>query len=57
MQAQRAAAQAEFDGAPAPTPVTGAEVYAMIDSLGDVGAALKDAKPESLERLYPGASA
>jgi hypothetical protein len=25
---------------------------AMIDSLGEVGAALKDAKPESLERLY-----
>jgi hypothetical protein len=24
----------------------------MIDSLGDIGAALKDAKPESLERLY-----
>jgi hypothetical protein len=50
-QAQRAAAQAELDGAPAPTAVTDAEVYAMIDSLGDVGAALKDAKPESLERL------
>jgi hypothetical protein len=51
-QAQRAAAQAELDGAPAPTAVTDAEVYAMIDSLGGVGAALKDAKPESLERLY-----
>jgi hypothetical protein len=24
----------------------------MIDALGDVGAALKAAKPESLERLY-----
>jgi hypothetical protein len=32
--------------------VTDAEVYAMIDSLGDVGAALKEAKPDSLERLY-----
>ena len=51
-QAQRAAAQVELDGTPAPTTVTDAEVYAMIDSLGDVGAALKDAKPESLERLY-----
>jgi uncharacterized protein YPO0396 len=51
-QAQRAAAKAELDGAPAPTAVTDAEVYAMIDALGDVGAALKDAKPESLERLY-----
>jgi hypothetical protein len=39
-QAQRAAARAELDGAPARTEVTDAEVYAMIDSLGDVGAAL-----------------
>jgi hypothetical protein len=51
-QAQRAAAQAELDGAPAPSAVTDAEVYAMIDALGDVGAALKDANPESLERLH-----
>ncbi|OLT10852.1 hypothetical protein BJF78_28355 [Pseudonocardia sp. CNS-139] len=51
-QAQRAAAQAELDGAPAPTAVTDAEVYAMVDGLGDVGAALKDTRPESLERLY-----
>jgi len=50
-QAQRAAAPAELDGAPAPT-ISDAEVYAMIDSLGDVGAALKDAEPDSLERLY-----
>ncbi|OZM83061.1 hypothetical protein CFP66_00305 [Pseudonocardia sp. MH-G8] len=50
--AQRAAAQAEPDGAPAPYAVTDAEVYAMSDALGDVGAALKGAKPESLERLY-----
>jgi len=51
-QAQRAAAQAELQGAAARTAVTEAEVYAMIDSLGDVGAALKKSKPESLERLY-----
>jgi hypothetical protein len=38
--------------APAPTLITDAEVYAMIDSLGDVGAALKDAESDSLERLY-----
>jgi hypothetical protein len=38
-QVQRAAAQAELEGAPAPTAVTDAEVYAMIDALGDVGAA------------------
>jgi hypothetical protein len=51
-QAQRAAARAELDGAPAPSLITDAEVYAMIDSLGDVGSALKDAEPGSLERLY-----
>jgi hypothetical protein len=51
-QAQRAAARAEVDGAPAPTLITDAEVYAMIDSLGDVGSALKEAEPGSLERLY-----
>jgi hypothetical protein len=32
--------------------VTDAEVYARIDSLGEVGATLGDAKPERLERLY-----
>jgi hypothetical protein len=51
-QAQRAAAWAELEGAPAPTLITDAEVYAMVDSLGDVGAALKDADTDSLERLY-----
>ncbi len=51
-QAQRAAARAELEGAPAPNELTDAEVYAMIDSLGDVGAALADARPESLSRLY-----
>ena len=39
-QAQRAAARADLNSAPARTEVTDAEVYAMIDSLGDVGAAL-----------------
>jgi hypothetical protein len=29
-----------------------AEVYAMIDSLGDVGATLAEAKPTALNRLY-----
>lgn len=51
-QAQRAAARAELDGTPAPNALTEAEVYAMIDSLGDVGAVLSDAQPESLSRLY-----
>jgi hypothetical protein len=51
-QAQRAAARAELDGAPAPNLLTDAEVYAMVDSLGDVGAALSDAEEESLADLY-----
>jgi hypothetical protein len=42
-QAQRVAAQAELEGVPAPGTVTDAEVYAMVDSLRDVGAALKEA--------------
>lgn len=51
-QAQRTAARAELDGTPAPNALTEAEVYAMIDSLGDVDAVLSDAQPESLSRLY-----
>ncbi|MEJ2852407.1 MULTISPECIES: recombinase family protein [unclassified Saccharothrix] len=51
-QATRAAAKAELECAPAPTALTAAEVYAMIDSLGDVGAALNGAKVESLANLY-----
>jgi hypothetical protein len=50
--AQRAAARAGLDGAPASDDLTSAEVHAMIDSLGDVGTALNGADPESLERLY-----
>ncbi len=51
-QAQRAAARAELDGTPAPDALTPAEVYAMIDSLGDVGGALNEADPERLEQPY-----
>jgi hypothetical protein len=51
-QALRAAARAELDGTPAPNLLTDAEVYTMIDSLGDVAAALSDAKEESLANLY-----
>ncbi|HEY2696050.1 MAG TPA: recombinase family protein [Pseudonocardiaceae bacterium] len=50
--AQRVAAQAELDNAPAPGTLTDADLYAMIDSLGDVGAALTEAKPVALGRLY-----
>ena len=51
-QAKREAARTELAAAPSARPLGGAEVYAMIDSLGDVGTALKDAKPERLARLY-----
>src|SRR5207302_842304 len=50
--AQRVAAQAELDNAPAPCALTDADLYAMIDSLGDVGATLTEAKPVALGRLY-----
>jgi hypothetical protein len=46
------AAQAVLENAPAPGAITEAEVHAMIDSLGDVGAALIDGKPESLAEIY-----
>jgi hypothetical protein len=52
-QAERAAAQAEIDAVPKwGVALDVAEVYAMIDSLGDVGATLADAKPAALNRLY-----
>ncbi|MQA12471.1 MAG: recombinase family protein [Pseudonocardiaceae bacterium] len=51
-QAERAAARAELDNAPAPGTLTDAEVYAMIDALGDVGAAMSSAKPDKLASLY-----
>ncbi|HEX3779689.1 MAG TPA: recombinase family protein [Pseudonocardiaceae bacterium] len=51
-QAQRVAARAELDNAPAPDALTDAHLYAMIDSLGDVGAVLTERKPVALGRLY-----
>ncbi|GLY71235.1 recombinase family protein [Amycolatopsis taiwanensis] len=51
-QSQRAAARAELDNAPTPNTISDAEVYAMIDSLGDVAEALANPKRESLENLY-----
>jgi hypothetical protein len=51
-QAERAAAEAEVANLPTSTVITDAEIHAMIDSLGDVGAALSDAKPDSLSQLY-----
>ena len=42
-QAERAAARAELDGAPVTAELAAADVYAMVDMLGDVGAAITDA--------------
>ncbi|WP_445184016.1 hypothetical protein ACTXG6_37270 [Pseudonocardia sp. Cha107L01] len=53
-QRERAAARGELERAPVPNLLTGAEVYAMIDSLGNVGAALSEAKRDSLANLYTG---
>jgi hypothetical protein len=53
-QAQCVAARAEVDAA-ATTELgvlTDAEVYAMIDSLGDIGEALNSANPDRLRSLY-----
>ncbi|MCA1676357.1 MAG: recombinase family protein, partial [Actinobacteria bacterium] len=51
-QAARAAARAELDNTPAPNTLSAAEVYVMVDALGDVGEALSGARPESLANLY-----
>jgi hypothetical protein len=52
-QAQRAAAQAELSVAgPAPSVPTDADIYAMVDSLEDVGDALNRANPARMAKLY-----
>jgi hypothetical protein len=51
-QAERTAARVEIERAPDSAEVSRAAVYAMIDSLGDVGRVIKDAKPVGLARLY-----
>ncbi|WP_188989414.1 recombinase family protein [Saccharopolyspora thermophila] len=51
-QAERAAARAELDDERAPNALSSAEIHAMIDSLGDVGTALSNAKPDRLASLY-----
>lgn len=51
-QAQRTAARAERAGAPAPNLLDRAEVYAMLDMLGDVGHELTRARPHKLQALY-----
>ena len=37
---------------PDPTRLTDAEVYAMVDALGDVGAALNGANPDRMRKIY-----
>jgi hypothetical protein len=52
-QAERTAAQAEINNVQtSEAALDMTEVYAMIDSLGDVGAVLAEAEPASLQRLY-----
>ncbi|WP_236792342.1 hypothetical protein [Amycolatopsis sp. GM8] len=51
-QAERAAALAELANTPEEKRITDAEVYAMIDSLGDVATVLTAKKLPTLEWLY-----
>lgn len=48
------AAQAEINNTPAPNLMEAAEVYARLDSLGDVPATLKRGSRERLAELYAG---
>ncbi|HEX2133842.1 MAG TPA: recombinase family protein, partial [Actinophytocola sp.] len=48
------AAEAERALQPEARTITRAEVYAMIDYLGNIGAALKRGDPAELQRLYEG---
>ncbi|OLF10483.1 hypothetical protein BLA60_14905 [Actinophytocola xinjiangensis] len=51
-QAAREAVQATLATVGRTDALTDAEVYAMVDSLGDVGATLKGGAPDDLTRLY-----
>ncbi|TDP89620.1 hypothetical protein EV186_11220 [Labedaea rhizosphaerae] len=51
-QAERAAAEAALANTPEGAQLTDAEIHAMIDSLGDIGAVMGDARPGTLARLY-----
>ena len=53
-QAEREAARAVLTRSATGHALGDAEVYAMIDALGDVGTTLHDAKPAGLARLYEG---
>ena len=52
-KAQRDAVRAELANQPKATVMDMAEVYAMIDSLGDVGAVIQQAEPDSLGHALP----
>ena len=51
-QAEQVAAQVEINNTPAPNLMEAAEVYARIDSLGDVPATLSRGSREKLAELY-----
>jgi hypothetical protein len=51
-KAQRDTVRADLAHQPKATAMDAAEVYAMIDSFGDVGAVIEQARPDSLARLY-----
>ena len=51
-QAERAAARAELEHRPATATFGRAEVYAMLDSLGDVPRALNSRRPERVAQVY-----
>ena len=51
-QAERTAAQAELDNTAAPTAMTAAEVYARLDSLGDVAEVISEKDRDRLADLY-----
>ena len=51
-KAQRDTVRADLAHQPKATVIDAAEVYAMIDSFGDVGAVIEQARPDSLAKLY-----
>lgn len=51
-EAERASARAELDNTPVANLITAADVYAMVDSLGDIAAALSGTDPDALTNLY-----
>ena len=50
--AEHVAAQAELNERPATQELTRQDIETMIDSIGDIGAALTEAEPQNLTALY-----